>query len=384
LVESVLEASTEYSIIGKDLAGTIVLWNEGARRIYGYEAAEVVGVSADLLHTPEDVAACKPGTIIALALRDGKWEGELERTRKDRSHFWARVVVTPRYDASGKAVGVLLISKDISEENRIARELKDALRDREAVIEELRTTNVELAHANQAKDRFLANMSHELRTPLNAIIGYAGVQLMGLVGPLTDDQRMQMRSIEASGNHLLSLINGILDLAKIEAGKIDVAREPVDCPDLLDEIVASLRPLAEEKGLALSVVAPPAGFMVESDRRMLSQILLNLAGNAIKFTERGGVAITIELLSDGSDCVRFAVRDTGIGIDAGARTRVFGAFEQIVGQAKPRQPGTGLGLHISQRLAVLLGGHVDFVSEPGTGSTFWLDLPREVAWEAAA
>jgi signal transduction histidine kinase len=124
--------------------------------------------------------------------------------------------------------------------------------------------------------------------------------------------------------------------------------------------------------------------MVESDRRMLSQILLNLAGNAIKFTERGGVAITIELLSDGSDCVRFAVRDTGIGIDAGARTRVFGAFEQIVGQAKPRQPGTGLGLHISQRLAVLLGGHVDFVSEPGTGSTFWLDLPREVAWEAAA
>jgi PAS domain S-box-containing protein len=383
MVESVLQASTEYSIIAKDLAGTIVLWNEGAHRIYGYEAAEVVGVNAAILHTPEDVAAGKQVEMTERALADGKWEGVVERTRKDHSRFSARVVVTPRYDPAGKAVGVLLISKDITEETRIARELADTQLEREAAVEELAMANLELARASAAKDRFLASMSHELRTPLNAIIGYAGVQLMGLVGPLSKDQRMPMESIEASGNHLLSLINGLLDLAKIEAGKVDVTHELVDCGDLLNEVVTAMTPLADEKGLALVAIAPPLGFTVESDRRMLSQILLNLAGNAIKFTQHGRVTLTIAGQAEG-DMVRFAVQDTGIGINGGELARAFGAFEQIAGEAIDHQPGTGLGLHISQRLAVLLGGHLDVASEPGRGSTFWLDVPRAVTCQVAA
>jgi PAS domain S-box-containing protein len=383
MVESVLHASTEYSIIAKDLDGTIVLWNEGARRIYGYEAAEVVGVNAAILHTPGDVASGKQIEITKRALAVGKWEGVVERKRKDHSHFWARLVVTPRYDLAGKAVGVLLISKDITEETRIARELVDSQLEREAAVEELRMTNLELARANAAKDRFLASMSHELRTPLNAIIGYAGVQLMGLVGPLTADQRTQMQSIEASGNHLLSLINGLLDLAKIAAGKVDVSCELVDCADLLDEVVLAMTPLAGEKGLALIAIAPPPGFTLESDRRMLSQILLNLAGNAIKFTQHGQVTISIASQAEGG-MVRFAVQDTGIGISAGELARVFDAFEQIDGGAIDHPQGTGLGLHISQRLALLLGGHLDVESEPGQGSTFWLDVPREVTCQVAA
>jgi PAS domain S-box-containing protein len=384
LVESVLQASTEYSIIGKDLQGKILLWNEGAHRIYGYEAAEIVGVNAGMLHTAADVAAGKPAEIIATALNAGKWEGVIERKRKDASRFWARLVVTPRYDAAGIAIGVLVISKDITEEMRSAHELANAHLEREAAVEALRSANRELAQASEAKDRFLASMSHELRTPLNAIIGYAGVQLMGLAGPLSADQRMQMQSIESSGNHLLSLINGLLDLAKIEAGRVDVSRERVDCCELLEEIVATVRPLADEKGLALVAVPPPAGFAVETDRRMLSQILLNLAGNAIKFTEEGQVAVTIGSHPEDGGVARFAVHDTGMGIDARDGARVFDAFEQVADVSAPRQEGTGLGLHISRRLALLLGGQLEFTSEPGRGSTFWLDVPREVTWEAAA
>jgi signal transduction histidine kinase len=195
---------------------------------------------------------------------------------------------------------------------------------------------------------------------------------------------MQMQSIESSGNHLLSLINGLLDLAKIEAGRVDVSRERVDCCELLEEIVATVRPLADEKGLALVAVPPPAGFAVETDRRMLSQILLNLAGNAIKFTEEGQVAVTIGSHPEDGGVARFAVHDTGMGIDARDGARVFDAFEQVADVSAPRQEGTGLGLHISRRLALLLGGQLEFTSEPGRGSTFWLDVPREVTWEAAA
>jgi PAS domain S-box-containing protein len=384
LVESVLQASTEYSIIGKDLDGKILLWNEGAHRIYGYEAAEIMGMNAELLHTADDVASGTPAKIIAMALKAGKWEGVIQRQRKDRSRFWARLVVTPRFDPAGDAVGVLVISKDITEEMRSARELADAHREREAAVEALSAANRELAQASEAKDRFLASMSHELRTPLNAIIGYAGVQLMGLAGPLSADQRVQMQSIESSGNHLLSLINGLLDLAKIEAGKVDVSRESVDCGALLDELVATVRPLADEKGLALVAVPPPAGFTVETDRRMLSQILLNLVGNAIKFTQEGQVTLTIGSHPDGGSVARFAVQDTGMGIEACDRDRVFAAFEQVVEASPNRQEGTGLGLHISRRLALLLGGELAFTSEPGHGSTFWLDVPRGVTWEAAA
>src|SRR5262249_4413187 len=153
--------------------------------------------------------------------------------------------------------------------------------------------NLALERANQAKDHFLANMSHELRTPLNAVIGFTGTMLMRLPGPLTDAQERQLTIVQSSAKHLLALINDLLDLAKIESGKVDLQLVPVVCYDVIEEVVANLRPLAEHKGLSFDVSIPPRDLVIHTDRRAFSQILLNLLNNAIKFTEHGHVLLEV-------------------------------------------------------------------------------------------
>ncbi len=240
-----------------------------------------------------------------------------------------------------------------------------------------RERNVELARANEAKDRFLASMSHELRTPLNAIIGFTGTLLMGLPGPLNAGQEKQLRTVQTSGRHLLSLINDLLDLAKIEAGKVELTLEPCLCQSVVEEAAAALRPQAEAKGLRLDVEMPAADLEVRTDRRALSQILMNLASNAIKFTERGGVRIVLR--SRGDDACRvieIAVEDTGVGIRPEDGARLFAAFEQLEHGKRHDQEGTGLGLHLSRKLAELLGGRIAFTSELGRGSTFTVSIAQ--------
>ncbi|MBK9711889.1 MAG: hypothetical protein IPO81_11265 [Kouleothrix sp.] len=230
-------------------------------------------------------------------------------------------------------------------------------------------------------------MSHELRTPLNAIIGFTGTLLMKLPGPLNADQDKQLKTIQSSARHLLSLINDLLDVAKIESGKLKIYPEPVTCQEVLDEAVASLRPLADQKGLRLTADCPPEPIVLQTDRRSLSQIVINLVNNAIKFTEKGEVAISLRRTASnpaGSTAavgrplvVAFAVRDTGIGIKAEDQDRLFHAFEQISSAKAGRREGSGLGLHLSMRLAELIGGRIEFQSEYGVGSIFTLFMPEQ-------
>jgi protein-histidine pros-kinase len=239
--------------------------------------------------------------------------------------------------------------------------------------------NLQLERANRAKDRFLASMSHELRTPLNAILGFTGTLLMELPGPLNEEQAKQLRTVQRSGRHLLSLINDLLDLARIESGKIQLHLESVDCRALLEEVAGGLRPLADEKGIALAVIAEDS-LEIHSDRRALSQILINLANNAIKFTDKGSVHLELSFQrSDTALVTRFAVRDTGRGIRTEDREGLFAAFQQIVGSDPRPYEGTGLGLYICQALAPLIGGVISFESEVGLGSTFALDVAQQVA-----
>jgi protein-histidine pros-kinase len=200
---------------------------------------------------------------------------------------------------------------------------------------------------------------------------------MGLAGELTGDQAQQVATIESSGKHLLSIINDLLDLAKIESGKVDLAVEPVDCRELLDEVAASLRSLAEDKGLELAVDPGAARVLASTDRRALSQILINLVGNAIKFTEEGSISLTVQQGRNGSASTRFLITDTGVGIAPQDREALFQAFEQIGGSATRRHDGTGLGLYISRKLADLLHGSITCESEVGVGSTFVLELTGE-------
>ena len=234
-----------------------------------------------------------------------------------------------------------------------------------------------LEDANQAKDRFLASMSHELRTPLNAIIGFTGTLLMKLPGPLNADQEKQLRTVQTGANHLLALINDLLDLAKIEAGKVELSLLPADCQEVIEEVAAALRPQAEAKGLELTATVPQ-GLTVRTDRRALSQIVINLANNAIKFTERGSIRIRAERREeDGSRALEISVEDTGIGIRPEDQKKLFGAFTQVDDSTNRRYEGTGLGLHLSRKLAEALEGRIEVKSEYGKGSTFTLVLPEK-------
>ncbi|WP_129630547.1 sensor histidine kinase [Candidatus Oscillochloris fontis] len=232
----------------------------------------------------------------------------------------------------------------------------------------------ELERANQAKDMFLANMSHELRTPLNAIMGFTGTLLMKLPGPLTFDQERQLNTIQRSSRHLLSMINDILDMAKIESGRLEIHSESVNCQEVLNEVIEHLRPMAEQKGLELGLIAPQAAQILHTDRRALNQIMLNLVSNAIKFTDHGAVRIELSLPNTNHQ-VAISVVDTGIGIREADLPLLFVEFGRVNSAEVRQREGTGLGLHLSQRLAEMLGGIIQVQSRYGEGSIFTLYLP---------
>ena len=244
----------------------------------------------------------------------------------------------------------------------------------DARTSELSQAIEELTEANEAKTLFLRSMSHELRTPLNSVIGFSSMLADGIPGELNEEQLRQLGMIKNSGRHLLSLINDILDLSRIEAGRVEVTTEPVDIRDLVEDVVASVRPAAESKGLSLELDVPDPAPRLSSDRLKVRQILLNLTDNAIKFTNAGSVVL--RAFQPSSHVVSFTVTDTGPGIRSEDLGRIFGEFERAANQA-PTTEGTGLGLAISRGLAGSLGGTIDLVTEVGKGSTFTLTLPDE-------
>lgn len=245
----------------------------------------------------------------------------------------------------------------------------------ETTNREIALKNLELAEASRMKSAFIANMSHELRTPLNAIIGFTGALLMKLPGPLTADQDKQLTTIRASARHLLSLINDILDVAKIEAGKLTLSIEPVSCHDLIAEVAETLRPLAQQKGLLLEVDAGEQKVMIDTDRRALTQILINLLNNAIKFTEQGSVRISLaQREEDGALVTEMSITDSGAGIKEEDQAKLFQAFSQLDSTSTRHAEGAGLGLYLCQNLANAIGGALFFNSDYGQGSTFTLAL----------
>ena len=344
--------------------GRIVLFNAQARTLFGYDAADVIGEPIETL-LPRRLRGAhlgqRMGYLTSPRMRSMGEGRELNGLRANGEEFPVEISLSPIDTDAGRLV--MSAIRDISERKRFERTLQEK--------------NVELERASRAKDRFLATMSHELRTPLNAIIGFTGLLLMKLPGPLTPDQEKQLGLVQSSGKHLLSLINDLLDLARIESGKVDLHVEPVACGALLDEVAQTLRPAAQAKGLRLDVLPVDPALSVTTDRRALHQVLINLANNAVKFTAEGVVTLASERVAEGArGAVELSVADTGIGISAEDRARLFQAFTQV-GQAQARKAeGTGLGLHLSHKLAELMGAHIVVDSEPGVGSRFALRLPR--------
>src|SRR5215212_7285799 len=232
----------------------------------------------------------------------------------------------------------------------------------------------ELEQAMGVRNRFYASMSHELRTPINAVIGYSTLMIDNIYGPLNDKQREGLQRTLKAARHLLELVNDVLDLSKIEAGKIDLAIQPVNVSTLIEDLFITVRPLADEYGSQLSFDAPPEPLTVTTDPRRVRQILLNLLSNAIKFGKKQPINVKCARTEAGG--VSISVIDKGEGISEEDRARVFEEFVQV---SPTQQPGTGLGLPISRRLASLLDGSLDMESILGEGSTFRLKLPREAS-----
>ncbi len=249
------------------------------------------------------------------------------------------------------------------------KHLADLVSERTLELEEAKTRAEESDHLKSA---FLASMSHELRTPLNSIIGFTGILLQGMAGPLTDEQKKQLGMVKGSASHLLELINDVLDISKIESGRIEMHGEEFKVDLLLVMAVSSLRPFAQKKGLPLDLDIAPNLPKLKSDKRRLEQILLNLINNAIKFTSEGSVGVKCYLRDE---FLIIDVIDTGIGIKEDDLKTVFETFRQIDGGLDRVKEGSGLGLAISKKLSELLGGTLSVTSEVGSGSTFTVALP---------
>ena len=290
---------------------------------------------------------------------------ELTARSKQGSETVVSYNATTFNDRLGRLKGVFAAARDVTERKRFEETLQEK--------------NLELENAGLAKDRFLAGMSHELRTPLNAIIGFTGTLLMHLTGPVTAEQERQLKTVESSARHLLMLINDLLDLAKIDSGKVETVMEQVDCCDLISQVAASLEPLAQQKSLQIEILGDELPIAATTDRRSLKQILINLVNNAIKYTEHGTITIgASRRRTNGKRLVDISVSDTGIGISDSDRERLFQAFQQIDPSSTRRYEGAGLGLYLSKKLAGIIGGQLDCTSAPGKGSTFTLTLLETV------
>ncbi|HET7584159.1 MAG TPA: GAF domain-containing sensor histidine kinase [Gemmatimonadaceae bacterium] len=273
---------------------------------------------------------------------------------------------------------------------RIVADQMAATAEKALLIHELRRANAALSDTNaelerqiaavnearRLKDEFLSNISHELRTPLTAVLGYAAVLEEGAWGPLTDEQRATLRAVTAASERLLGLIEDLLELSTLRRGELRVQVDTFDMCDVVREVVSDAAPPAGDVALRMEL---PAGTLplMRSDRRKVTKILGNLVSNALKFTPRGEVAVSLAATSDGF--ARFGVRDTGIGIDAAAQQLVFDEFRQVDGSRTREHGGSGLGLALSRQLARLLGGDIEVSSTPGEGSAFIVELPLEYA-----
>ena len=368
-LEALLDATDQVAIIATDLSGDITVFNAGAETLIGRRASQVLGTETPLFmlapHEREALEKNHPN----LAFR-----ALIDALRGDRMHLhtWAvqrsdgairrvSIAASSWTGPDGTPLGHLIVAVDMT--------------DQVAALEEATSARENAERANAAKSQFLANVSHEIRTPMSAILGYADA----LLDPATSDVERDecVRVIRRNGNHLLGIINDILDISKIEAGRMTVECIEVRPVQLIDDVVALIRGRMLAKGLDLRVEADAsASTLVVTDPLRVRQVLMNLVANSIKFTESGSVSIRARVTAEGdSGELEFIVSDTGIGMSKEQVDRLFRSFEQGDASTSRKFGGTGLGLAISHKLVELLGGSIEVMSEIGVGSTFTIHIP---------
>jgi PAS domain S-box-containing protein len=373
--------------------GRVTFLNEFGQRFFGFAADEILGRHVIGTIVPaNDSGGQDLGELMEEILSDpAAFEQNVnENVLRSGERVWIAWTNRIVRNEQGLVSEILSIGTDVTEQRRS----EEAIRELNATLEQRvarRTAELAVAKdraeaADRVKSAFLATMSHELRTPLNSIIGFTGIMLQELAGPLNDEQRKQLGMVRDSSRHLLALINDVLDISKIEAGQLDVSSVPFDLRASIEKAVSLAQPLADKKDLTLTAtLAPQLGELV-SDPRRVEQVLLNLLSNAIKFTDKGSVTLTADVLPAAErtavPAIRIAVADTGIGIKPQDLAELFQPFRQVDTGLARQHEGTGLGLAICRRLAGLLGGEIEAKSEWGEGSVFTLTLPARGPGEA--
>lgn len=348
---NIIDSSLDMIIVVDEFR-RILEFNPAAQQAFGYRSEDVLGRSIDLLYADQRLSE----HIYATARQQGRYVHEVMNRRKDGSEFESFLSASVLRDGSGEILGVMNVSRDITDQKRAVAELRKAKEAAEA--------------ANQAKTEFLATMSHEIRTPMNAIIGMADLLWET---PLMPEQQEYVGIFRRASLSLLTLLNDILDLSKVEAGYVELERIEFDLREVIDKTSEMMALRAHEKGLELGCsIAPDVPVDFIGDPNRLKQVLLNLIGNAIKFTEKGEVVVRVIQDPDvtQSGTLRFMVSDTGIGIPAEKLQGVFERFVQADSSTTRRYGGTGLGLTISKRLVELMGGQIRVESIEGKGSIF--------------
>jgi PAS domain S-box-containing protein len=352
-----------FGVCLNDEAGYYRMVNKAYCEIYNFEQEEIIGQHYSTIMPPDQIEKANRHYARLLA-GDLGIPVERIRQRKDGSIIYIEAANALVQGTDGQKM-VITVVRNISERKQAEEDLRGA---KDSAEKARRVAEA----ASQAKSVFLTNMSHELRTPLNGILGYA--QILKQEQTLLPRQQRGLKVIQESGEHLLLLINDILDLAKVEAGKIELQTRPFDLPGFVSSVCEMMVTRAEAKDLNCSKKIGPLPQTVLGDDIRLRQVLVNLLGNAIKFTDQGGVTLTAEISPDKNELIRFQITDTGVGIAPEELDTIFNPFEQV-GNHTRQEKGTGLGLAISKELVELMGGTLQVTSESGQGSVFWFDIP---------
>jgi len=376
LAES-LESSGDFIVI-TDPEGKIIHVNQRVENYSGYEKDGVLGQDTSMLQSPSNPEGL--GREILEQTKAGGWTGEVINIRKDGSEYPVLLTTSTVHDEEGNITAMVGISRDITDRKETEAKLQEYSKSLESQVaartDELQQAKQQAEAANRAKSDFLANMSHELRTPLNAIIGFSEIIADEIAGPTTDDQREYLGDIIDSSRHLLSLINDILDLSKVEAGQEKLKLTTVSVPGLVNHSMVLFKEKAMKHGIALETdLAENIGDII-ADERKIKQVLVNLLANAMKFTPDGG-RVSITVVPEGDDGVRFTVQDSGVGISEEDIPLLFQPFQQLDSELSRKYPGTGLGLSLCRRFVEMHGGRIWVESELKAGSRFIFVLPEK-------
>ncbi|HUJ60971.1 MAG TPA: PAS domain S-box protein [Kofleriaceae bacterium] len=357
----IVESVRDYAIFMLDTHGRILTWNVGAERLKGYRAEEIIGRHFSVFYPKEEIESGKCERELEGAARDGRYEDEGWRLRKDGSRFWANVVISAVRDSHGHLVGFSKVTRDLTERKR---------------AEDDRARRLAAEHANRAKDEFLAMLGHELRNPLAPIS--TALQLMRLRG---GEPSKEQQVIERQVDHLMRLVDDLLDVSRIVRGKVQLKRRRLDLREIIAKAIEIASPVLEQKQHHLEVARMPGALAIDGDEARLVQVFSNLLVNAAKYTDTGGhISISARTLDH---AMAVEVRDDGIGIEPALLPRVFDLFVQGYQGVERSRGGLGLGLTLVHTLVEMHGGTVTAYSAgPGEGSTFSVNLPLAAALDA--